>query len=96
LQVLASLADVALLRYAGYRLLPLNAATQGFAYLLLILIIANRWGFSALGLTEPPQVLHFGPVTHFQPMPWRDGRRGGSVPPRTSGLYRPARFYSFK
>src|SRR5689334_3763141 len=37
---------------------------------------------AALGLTEPPHVLHFGPVAHLQPMPWNDGHRGGSLPPK--------------
>ena len=45
LQLLISLAGVALLTYAGYGLFPVNATTQGFAYLLLVLIIASIWGF---------------------------------------------------
>jgi len=45
LQLVVSLAGVALLTYAGYSLFPVNATTQGFAYLLLVLIVASIWGF---------------------------------------------------
>ena len=45
MRVLASLAGVALVTFAGYRLLPVNATTIGFAYLLLVLIVASMWGF---------------------------------------------------
>ena len=45
LRLLVSLAGVALVTFVGFRLLPINATTQGFAYLLLVLIIASVWGF---------------------------------------------------
>ena len=45
LRLLISLTGVALLTYAGYTLFPVNATTQGFAYLLLVLIIASSWDF---------------------------------------------------
>jgi two-component system sensor histidine kinase KdpD len=45
LRLLVSLAGVALVTFVGFRLFPVNATTQGFAYLLLVLIIASVWGF---------------------------------------------------
>jgi len=45
LRLVASLAGVALVTFAGYRLFPVNATTIGFAYLLLVLILASLWGF---------------------------------------------------
>jgi len=45
-RLLASLSAVALVTFVGFRLLPINATTQGFAYLLLVLIIASIWGSS--------------------------------------------------
>jgi two-component system sensor histidine kinase KdpD len=43
---------VALLTFCAYRLLPVNATTVGFAYLLLILIIASTWGFFEAALAS--------------------------------------------
>ena len=45
LRLLVSVACVALVTLVGFRLFPVNATTQGFAYLLLLLIIASVWGF---------------------------------------------------
>lgn len=45
LRLFISLAGVATMTLVGYRLLSLNATTQGFAYLLLVLVIASVWGF---------------------------------------------------
>jgi two-component system, OmpR family, sensor histidine kinase KdpD len=44
-RVLVALSGVVLVTYAGYRLIPVNATTVGFAYLLLILIVASTSGF---------------------------------------------------
>jgi len=44
-RLLASLAGVALVTYVAYRLVPVNATTVGFGYLLLVLLIASTWGF---------------------------------------------------
>ena len=44
LQVLASLAIVAALTFAGYRVIRVNATTMGFAYLVAILAVASAWG----------------------------------------------------
>jgi two-component system sensor histidine kinase KdpD len=41
--LLLSLAGVALITWGGYRLVPVNATTQGFIYLLLVLLIASTW-----------------------------------------------------
>jgi two-component system sensor histidine kinase KdpD len=45
LRLLLSFGGVALLTWIGSRLVPLNATTIGFAYLLLVLVIATFWGF---------------------------------------------------
>jgi two-component system sensor histidine kinase KdpD len=40
-----ALTGVAVLTYAAYRVLAVNATTAGFGYLLLVLVIASTWGF---------------------------------------------------
>jgi len=45
IRLVASLAGVALVTWAGNSLIPVNATTIGFAYLLLVLVIATIWGF---------------------------------------------------
>src|SRR5579862_9207300 len=45
LRLLLSLAGVALVTWTGYALVPANPTTIGFAYLLLVLIVASLWGF---------------------------------------------------
>ncbi len=45
MRLAVSLAGVAALTFAAHRLVPVNAATAGFGYLLLVLIIASTWGF---------------------------------------------------
>jgi len=44
-RLLASTAGVILVTFAGRRLIPVNATTQGFAYLLVVLVVASGWGF---------------------------------------------------
>ncbi len=44
LQVLASLAIVAAITFAAYRVLKVNATTAGFIYLVAILAVASAWG----------------------------------------------------
>jgi two-component system, OmpR family, sensor histidine kinase KdpD len=44
-RVLISLCGVAVVTFVAYKAVPLNATTVGFAYLLVILIIASGWGF---------------------------------------------------
>ena len=41
IQVLVSIAGVAVTTWFGHAVLPVNATTIGFAYLLLILIVAS-------------------------------------------------------
>jgi two-component system sensor histidine kinase KdpD len=54
-----SLAGVAILTYAGFSLFPVNATTQGFAYLLLVLVIASTWGFFEASLASIAATLTF-------------------------------------
>lgn len=44
-RVLISLCGVTMVTFLGFKVVPVNATTVGFAYLLLILIIASAWGF---------------------------------------------------
>lgn len=45
LRICASLVGVAALTYAAHDLVPVNATTAGFAYLVMVLFIASTWGF---------------------------------------------------
>jgi two-component system, OmpR family, sensor histidine kinase KdpD len=45
LRLLVSFAGVAIVTFVAYRVVVVNATTVGFAYLLLVLIIASVWGF---------------------------------------------------
>ena len=45
LRLAAVLAIIAAITFLCTRLIPVNATTGGFAYLLAILVIATRWGF---------------------------------------------------
>jgi len=49
---LVSLVGVALITLAGYSWVPVNATTIGFAYLLLVLIVASLWGFVEAALAS--------------------------------------------
>src|SRR5215510_5829080 len=51
-RILVALAGVAAVTFFGYRLMPVNATTVGFAYLLLILVIASPWGFFEAALSS--------------------------------------------
>ena len=44
LRLVASIVGVVTVTVIAYRVLPVNAATVGFAYLVLILLIASTWG----------------------------------------------------
>jgi two-component system sensor histidine kinase KdpD len=70
LRLLLSLAGVTLLTWAGYSLVSINATTMGFAYLLLVLLIASFWGFSEAALVSVAATLAFNffflpPVLEF-------------------------------
>ena len=45
LRLLVCFGGVAIVTLVAYRLIPVNATTAGFMYLLLVLIIASTWGF---------------------------------------------------
>jgi two-component system sensor histidine kinase KdpD len=45
LRLLLSLSGVAGVTYVAHDLIPVNATTVGFAYLVLVLLIASTWGF---------------------------------------------------
>jgi two-component system, OmpR family, sensor histidine kinase KdpD len=69
LRLLVSLAGVALVTFSGYGI-PVNATTVGFAYLLLVLIIASIWGFfeaslASIGSTLAFNFFFFPPVGKF-------------------------------
>lgn len=66
-RLLVSLAGVAFVTFVGYRLLPVNATTQGFAYLLLVLIIASVWGFFEASLASIAATLTFN-FFFFEPI----------------------------
>ena len=70
LRLLLSLGGVAVVTFAGYSLVPVNATTVGFAYLLLVLIIASVWGFfdaaiASLAATLVFNFFFFPPVRRF-------------------------------
>src|SRR5947207_37885 len=45
LRMLASIASVGILTFVARVAIPVNATTVGFAYLLLVLVVATTWGF---------------------------------------------------
>ncbi|MBZ5675342.1 MAG: DUF4118 domain-containing protein [Acidobacteriia bacterium] len=59
LRLVLSLAGVAVVTVAGYNLLPVNATTIGFAYLLLVLIVASFWGFFEASIASVAATLTF-------------------------------------
>jgi two-component system sensor histidine kinase KdpD len=52
LRILVSVAGVAIITYIASALIPVNATTAGFAYLLYVLIIATAWGFLEAAVTS--------------------------------------------
>jgi len=67
LRLLLSLAGVALITWGGYRLLPVNATTQGFIYLLYVLLIATTWGFLEASVASIAATLTFN-FFFFEPI----------------------------
>ena len=59
LRLLLSLAGVTAVTWTGFSLVPVNATTAGFAYLLLVLIIASFWGFLEASVTSIAATLTF-------------------------------------
>jgi two-component system, OmpR family, sensor histidine kinase KdpD len=52
LRVLLSIVAVTALTYIASQAIPVNATTVGFAYLLLVLVIASAWGFIEAAVTS--------------------------------------------
>jgi two-component system, OmpR family, sensor histidine kinase KdpD len=59
LRLLVSFAGVAIVTFVGYRVIQVNATTIGFAYLLLVLVIASSWGFLEASLSSVLATLVF-------------------------------------
>jgi two-component system sensor histidine kinase KdpD len=59
LRLLACFAAVAVVTFVAYRVIPVNAPTVGFVYLLLVLIIASTWGFFEASLSSLLATLAF-------------------------------------
>ena len=62
-----TLIGVALVTFVGYRLVSVNATTQGFAYLLLVLAIASTWGFVEASVASIAATLAFN-FYFFEPI----------------------------
>ena len=59
LRLLLSLVGVALVTFVGYVVVPMNPTTVGFAYLLLVLIVASVCGFFEAALASIAATLTF-------------------------------------
>ncbi len=78
LRTAASLGAVAALTYVGAFLVPMNTATIGFAYLLLVLLVGTFWGFLEAGLASIVATLTYnyfflppvGTLTIAEPENW--------------------------
>src|SRR3982074_137686 len=78
LRVLLSLARGTIVTWTGYALVPANPTTIGFAYLLLVLIIASLWGFFEAAIASIAATLTFnffflppiGRLTIADPQNW--------------------------
>ena len=78
LRLLSSLAGVSLVTLVAHKLLPVNASTAGFAYLILVLLIASTWGFiesvvTAVSATIAYNFFFFPPIgtlTIADPLNW--------------------------
>ena len=58
-RLLGSFTSVAFVTVVGYKVVPVNATTVGFAYLLLVLLIASTWGFLEAALSSVLATLVF-------------------------------------
>ena len=59
LRLVVSFAGVAIVTFVAYRLIPVNTTTVGFAYLLVVLVIASAWGFLEAALASVLATLLF-------------------------------------
>src|SRR5262245_63992583 len=53
------MAGVAIITYIASSVIPVNATTAGFAYLLFVLVIASTWGFLEASLSSIASTLVF-------------------------------------
>src|SRR5260370_25475250 len=58
-RVWISLCGVAMVTFLAYRVIPVNMTTAGFAYLLLVLVIASTWGFMEAAVSSILAALAF-------------------------------------
>jgi hypothetical protein len=58
MRLLLSLAGVMVVTWIGFSLVAVNATTIGFAYLLVVLIIASTWGFFEAALASEQSRRH--------------------------------------
>jgi len=58
-RLLLSVCGVAVVTFFAYRVIPTNMTTAGFAYLLLVLIIASTWGFLESSVTSVLSTMTF-------------------------------------
>ncbi len=59
LRLLVSLASVAVATFSAYAVIPHNPTTVGFAYLLLVLVVASTWGLAEATLASVAATLAF-------------------------------------
>jgi two-component system sensor histidine kinase KdpD len=72
------LGAVAIVTFVAFKLIPVNATTAGFAYLLLVLAVASTWGFLEAAITSVAATLMFnryffepiGTFTIAEPQNW--------------------------
>ena len=78
LRLLLTLAGVAIITFAAFTIIPHNPTTVGFAYLLLVLVIASTWGLVEATLASLAATLAFnlfflppiGKLTIADPQNW--------------------------
>jgi two-component system sensor histidine kinase KdpD len=59
LRLLVSVAGVAIVTFIFFSVIPVNATTAGFAYLLYVLVIASVWGFLEASISSVAATLVF-------------------------------------
>ena len=59
MRLLLSVCGVAIVTFFAYRVIPANMTTAGFAYLLLVLVVASTWGFLESAVTTVLSTLTF-------------------------------------
>jgi len=59
LRTLTALVSVAMLTFVAYRVISVNAATVGFLYLLLVLVVASAWGIVEASLASVGSTLAY-------------------------------------